>query len=101
MTCWPRASEKAGATVRAVMSTLPLGGQGTTIFTARLGKILCAGTRCGGSHRQDGNPSFDHLPSPALRRNGGRDFRIPAWICWNMRVILLVYCRGRRSIPPV
>src|SRR5712691_7049438 len=38
MTCWPRASEKAGATVRAVMSTLPLGGQGTTIFTARLGK---------------------------------------------------------------
>src|SRR5216683_81722 len=38
MTCWPRASEKAGATVRAVMSTLPLGGQGTTIFTVRLGK---------------------------------------------------------------
>src|SRR6266853_681973 len=37
-TCWPRASEKAGATVRAVMSTLPLGGQGTTIFTVRLGK---------------------------------------------------------------
>src|SRR5437879_13907246 len=38
MTCWPRASEKAGATVRAVMSTLPLGGQGTTILTGRLGK---------------------------------------------------------------
>src|SRR5712691_4693448 len=38
MTCWPRASEKAGARVRAVMSTLPLGGQGTTIFTARVGK---------------------------------------------------------------
>src|SRR5258708_25863725 len=39
-TRWPRASEKAGATVRAVMSTLPLGGQGTTILTARLGKSL-------------------------------------------------------------
>src|ERR1700704_663630 len=38
ITCWPRASEKAGATVRAVMSTLPLGGQGPTIFTARGGK---------------------------------------------------------------
>src|SRR5216684_3366852 len=38
MTCCPRASEKAGATVRAVMSTLPLGGQGTTILTGRLGK---------------------------------------------------------------
>src|SRR5260221_12865933 len=38
ITCWPSASEKAGASVRAVMSTLPLGGQGTTILTGRLGK---------------------------------------------------------------
>src|SRR5947209_12970016 len=41
ITCWPRASEKAGATVRAVMSTLPLGGQGPTILTDRLGNT-CA-----------------------------------------------------------
>src|SRR5712664_2862514 len=37
-TCAPSASENAGATVRAVISTLPLGGQGTTIFTVRVGK---------------------------------------------------------------
>src|SRR5258708_2856825 len=38
MNCAPSASENAGATVRAVISTLPLGGQGTTIFTVRVGK---------------------------------------------------------------
>src|SRR5258708_12790836 len=37
-TCARSASENAGATVRAVISTLPLGGQGTTIFTVRVGK---------------------------------------------------------------
>src|SRR2546425_790300 len=35
---WPSASPSAGAMVRAVMSTLPLGGYGTTMRTARLGK---------------------------------------------------------------
>src|SRR3954471_5216635 len=38
ITCWPSASPSAGATARAVMSTLPLGGQGTTMRTALFGK---------------------------------------------------------------
>src|SRR5260221_2416496 len=38
ITCWPSASEKAGASVRAVMSTLPLGGQAMTILTGSLRK---------------------------------------------------------------
>src|SRR5262249_21149619 len=35
----PSASPSAGATVRAVISTLPLGGQGTTTLTGWLGKL--------------------------------------------------------------
>src|SRR5712691_3882867 len=85
MTCWPRASEKAGATVRAVMSTLPLGGHGTTIFTVRLGKSWAKAPATAAIAR-----TGIHRVIIALRRpNGGRDFRIPAWICWNMRVMLL------------
>jgi hypothetical protein len=38
ITCCPSASDSAGAMVRAVMSTLPLGGQGTTMRTGRVGK---------------------------------------------------------------
>src|SRR4051794_320676 len=45
-TCWPSASPSAGATVRAVMSTLPLGGHGTTTRTGREGKS-CPWTRHG------------------------------------------------------
>src|SRR3954454_14010562 len=37
ITCWPSASPSAGATARAVMSTLPLGGQGTTMRTGLFG----------------------------------------------------------------
>src|SRR5262245_28438699 len=37
MTCCPSASPSAGATVRAVMSTFPPGGHGTTIRTGRAG----------------------------------------------------------------
>src|SRR5215813_560440 len=37
MTGWPSASPSAGATVRAVMSTFPLGGNGTTMCTGRAG----------------------------------------------------------------
>src|SRR5512147_2818860 len=38
ITCWPSASDSAVWTVRAVKSTLPPGGQGTTMCTGRLGK---------------------------------------------------------------
>src|SRR5215468_631043 len=38
ITCCPSASPSAGAIVRAVMSTFPLGGQGTTIRTGWFGK---------------------------------------------------------------
>src|SRR6266852_4851532 len=86
MTCWPRASENAGATVRAGMSTLPLGGQGTTIFTVRLGKSWALAPAAAAAIAKTGiHRVIIGLPRP----NGGRDFRIPAWICWNMRVILL------------
>src|SRR6266853_1820562 len=81
-TRWPRASEKAGATVRAVMSTLPLGGQGTTILTARLGKSWAPAPAAAAIART----GIHRLIIALLRPNGGRDFRIPAWICWNMRV---------------
>src|SRR6266853_1643518 len=96
-TCWPRASEKAGATVRAVMSTLPLGGQGTTILTARLGKSWAPAPAAAAIART----GIHRLIIALLRPNGGRDFRIPAWICWNMRVMLLFTAgsggRSRRS----
>src|SRR5467141_3596395 len=84
-TRWPRASEKAGATVRAVMSTLPLGGQGTTILTGRLGKSWAPAPAAAAIART----GIHRLIIALLRPNGGRDFRIPAWICWNTRVMLL------------
>src|SRR5258707_11747118 len=95
-TRWPRASEKAGATVRAVMSTLPLGGQGTTILTGRLGKSWAPAPAAAAIART----GIHRLIIALLRRNGGRDFRIPAWICWNMRVMLLFTAGRAEGGPP-
>src|SRR3989442_5593928 len=94
-TCAPSASESAGATVRAVMSTLPLGGQGTTILTGRLGKS-CAPAPAAAAIARTG---IHRLIIALLRPNGGRDFRIPAWICWNMRVMLLFTAGGEGRTP--
>src|SRR6266849_6054564 len=68
MTCWPRASENAGATVRAVMSTLPLGGQGTTIFTVRLGKSCALAPAAAAAIARTGIHRVIICPSPAERR---------------------------------
>src|SRR6266849_5361759 len=102
MTCWPRASEKAGATVRAVMSTLPLGGQGTTIFTVRLGKSCAPAPAAAATvaktriHRLIMRP-----PRPWGRRRFSHTrlnavTAAPLWICRNMRVILVFTAESER-----
>src|SRR6266849_1191496 len=66
ITCWPRASENPGATVRAVISTLPLGGQGTTIFTARLGKSWAKAHAADTIHKTRTHRFIKH-PPPSVR----------------------------------
>src|SRR6267154_1821805 len=76
---------------------LPLGGQGTMILTGRLGKSCAKAPTAAAIARTGIHRVIIALPRP----DGGRDFRIPAWICWNMRVILLFTAgsrgRSRRS----
>src|SRR4051812_32165864 len=68
ITCCPSASPKAGATVRAVMSTLPAGGHGTTMRTGWLGNS-CAIAAARAKAKQ----------SPTIHRamHSSRDF--PRW----------------------
>src|SRR6267378_4587701 len=88
MTCWPRASEKAGATVRAVMSTLPLGGQGTTIFTARLGKSWAKAPATAATVAKTEIHRWIICLPPA-EWDAIFAYHRRLWICRNMRVILL------------
>src|SRR2546425_12834838 len=71
ITCWPSASENAGARVRAVMSTLPLGGHGTTMRSGRLGKSGQPGQGKRPGEKDGRNPhQHGEAPLPAGRMKG-------------------------------
>src|SRR4051812_31828937 len=61
MNCWPKAFDSSGAIARARISVVPAAGNGTMIFTGRVGQLFCANA---GKARN----AADAAPAPSTRR---------------------------------